>query len=161
MQKKNRSMVFEWENRRSKTNKYPPVNQHGNGISMKIPISCRKYIFQWSIFHCYVSLPGGKHPTKLHFFQKDDWCDLSRWPTKTCHIQVQWWITEAENHDFQKCIDISSSFLLQSKVSPILSLENVFCGGSWLGFPTRKSSTVSHTIRGTGIFAYMNGCFLW
>ena len=37
---------------------------------MKIPISCRKYIFQWSIFHCYVSLPGGKHPTKLHFPRK-------------------------------------------------------------------------------------------
>ena len=70
MQKNNRSMVFEWENRRSKTNKYPPVNQHGNGISMKIPISCRKYIFQWSIFHCYVSLPGGKHPTQLHFPRK-------------------------------------------------------------------------------------------
>ena len=25
----------------------------------KIPILCRKYIFQWSISYCYVSLPEG------------------------------------------------------------------------------------------------------
>ena len=27
----------------------------------KIPILCRKYIFKWSVFHCYVSLPEGTY----------------------------------------------------------------------------------------------------
>ena len=36
-----------------------PVNQHGNGKSMKIPIFNREYIFNRSIFHCHVSLLEG------------------------------------------------------------------------------------------------------
>ena len=42
----------------------------------KIPFFNREYIFNWSIFHCHVSLPEGTPPYFTHFLDHEIYQDL-------------------------------------------------------------------------------------